>query len=62
MFSYAFRRLFWTNSFLLFYLRFLKTIERTLACGDVVLIENLDEKIDPVLDPLLGRNTIKKGK
>ncbi|ETE63288.1 Dynein heavy chain 11, axonemal, partial [Ophiophagus hannah] len=41
---------------------FLKTIERTLACGDVVLIENLDEKIDPVLDPLLGRNTIKKGK
>lgn len=47
---------------LLFYLRFLKTIERTLACGDVVLIENLDEKIDPVLDHLLGRNTIKKGK
>ncbi|XP_070583565.1 dynein axonemal heavy chain 11 isoform X3 [Erythrolamprus reginae] len=41
---------------------FLKTIERTLACGDVVLIENLDEKIDPVLDPLLGRNTIKRGK
>ncbi|XP_039198067.1 dynein heavy chain 11, axonemal isoform X1 [Crotalus tigris] len=41
---------------------FLKTIERTLACGDVVLIENLNEKIDPVLDPLLGRNTIKKGK
>ncbi|KAG8139083.1 hypothetical protein E2320_001864 [Naja naja] len=28
---------------------FLKTIERTLACGDVVLIENLDEKIDPLV-------------
>uniref|UniRef100_A0A670JQ67 Dynein axonemal heavy chain 11 n=1 Tax=Podarcis muralis TaxID=64176 RepID=A0A670JQ67_PODMU len=41
---------------------FLKTIERALACGDVVLIENLDEAVDPVLDPLLGRNTVKKGK
>ncbi|XP_061442923.1 dynein axonemal heavy chain 11 isoform X1 [Rhineura floridana] len=41
---------------------FLKTIERALACGDVVLIENLDETVDPVLDPLLGRNTVKKGK
>ncbi|KAF7252433.1 Dynein beta chain, ciliary [Varanus komodoensis] len=40
----------------------LKIIERALACGDTVLIENLDETVDPVLDPLLGRNTIKKGK
>ncbi|XP_042331037.1 dynein axonemal heavy chain 11-like isoform X2 [Sceloporus undulatus] len=40
---------------------FLKTIERALACGDVVLIENLEEAVDPVLDPLLGRNTIKRG-
>ncbi|XP_074840744.1 dynein axonemal heavy chain 11 isoform X2 [Carettochelys insculpta] len=41
---------------------FLKTIERALACGETILIENLHETIDPVLDPLLGRNTIKKGR
>lgn len=43
-------------------LRFLNDIETALAFGDVILIENLEETIDPVLDPLLGRNTIKKGK
>ena len=43
-------------------LRFLNDIETALAFGDVLLIENLEETIDPVLDPLLGRNTIKKGK
>ncbi|XP_030057583.1 dynein axonemal heavy chain 11 [Microcaecilia unicolor] len=41
---------------------FLRTIESALACGDTILIENLDEMVDPVLDPLLGRNTIKRGK
>ncbi|XP_044534788.1 dynein axonemal heavy chain 11 [Gracilinanus agilis] len=41
---------------------FLNAIENALAFGDVTLIENLDETIDPVLDPLLGRNTIKRGK
>ncbi|EMP29854.1 Dynein heavy chain 11, axonemal [Chelonia mydas] len=41
---------------------FLKTIERALACGDTILIENVNETVDPVLDPLLGGNTIKKGK
>ncbi|XP_019507533.1 PREDICTED: dynein heavy chain 11, axonemal [Hipposideros armiger] len=41
---------------------FLNVIETALAFGDVILIENLEETIDPVLDPLLGRNTIKKGK
>ncbi|KAM6202712.1 dynein axonemal heavy chain 11 isoform 2-T2 [Rhynchocyon petersi] len=41
---------------------FLNAIEMALAFGDVILIENLGETIDPVLDPLLGRNTIKKGK
>ncbi|XP_066487525.1 dynein axonemal heavy chain 11 [Tiliqua scincoides] len=40
----------------------LETIERALACGDIILIENLDETVDPVLDPLLGRHTVKKGK
>uniref|UniRef100_A0A2K6TF76 Dynein axonemal heavy chain 11 n=1 Tax=Saimiri boliviensis boliviensis TaxID=39432 RepID=A0A2K6TF76_SAIBB len=41
---------------------FLNAVETALAFGDVILIENLKETIDPVLDPLLGRNTIKKGK
>lgn len=42
--------------------RFLNAIETALAFGDVILIENLEETVDPVLDPLLGRNTIRKGK
>ncbi|KAM4874879.1 dynein axonemal heavy chain 11 [Thomomys bottae] len=41
---------------------FLNAIEIALAFGDIILIENLEETIDPVLDPLLGRNTIKKGR
>nr|XP_060488661.1 dynein axonemal heavy chain 11 isoform X2 [Panthera onca] len=41
---------------------FLNAIETALAFGDVILVENVEETIDPVLDPLLGRNTIKKGK
>lgn len=41
---------------------YLDVIERALACGETVLIENLPEKVDPVLEPLLGRNTIKKGR
>ncbi|XP_029461663.1 dynein heavy chain 11, axonemal-like isoform X2 [Rhinatrema bivittatum] len=36
-------------------------IERAVVVGDPVLIENLEETIDPVLDPLLGRHTLKKG-
>lgn len=42
--------------------RYLDVIERALACGETVLIENLPEKVDPVLEPLLGKNTIKKGR
>jgi len=30
--------------------------------GDIVFIENVAESVDPVLEPLLGRNTIKKGR
>nr|XP_061808009.1 dynein axonemal heavy chain 9-like isoform X2 [Nerophis lumbriciformis] len=41
---------------------YLDVIERALAQGDVVLIENLEENLDPVLGPLLGRETIKKGR
>uniref|UniRef100_A0A8D0L4V2 Dynein axonemal heavy chain 11 n=1 Tax=Sphenodon punctatus TaxID=8508 RepID=A0A8D0L4V2_SPHPU len=41
---------------------FLKNIERALAYGDTILIENLEETMDPILDHLLGRNTIKRGR
>ncbi|XP_044310020.1 dynein axonemal heavy chain 9 [Varanus komodoensis] len=40
----------------------LDMIEQALAAGEVVLIENLEESIDPVLGSLLGRETIKKGR
>ncbi|XP_021550173.1 LOW QUALITY PROTEIN: dynein axonemal heavy chain 9 [Neomonachus schauinslandi] len=41
---------------------YLQTLERALEAGDVVLIENLEESVDPVLGPLLGREIIKKGR
>ncbi|XP_070335949.1 dynein axonemal heavy chain 17 isoform X2 [Odocoileus virginianus] len=41
---------------------YLDIIEQAISEGDTLLIENIGETIDPVLDPLLGRNTIKKGK
>ncbi|XP_060795606.1 dynein axonemal heavy chain 9-like [Neoarius graeffei] len=41
---------------------YLDSIERALSAGDTVLIENLEEAVDPVLGPLLGQETIKKGR
>ena len=41
---------------------YLDAIERAISNGDCVLIENLEEEMDPVLDPVIGRNTIKKGR
>lgn len=41
---------------------YVDVIENAVVAGDTVLIENLEETIDPVLDPLLGRHTIKKGR
>ncbi|XP_022380343.1 dynein heavy chain 9, axonemal [Enhydra lutris kenyoni] len=41
---------------------YLQTLEHALEAGDMVLIENLEESIDPVLGPLLGREVIKKGR
>ncbi|XP_046594204.1 dynein beta chain, ciliary [Neodiprion lecontei] len=41
---------------------FLEVIEVSLASGATVLVENIGETVDPVLDPLLGRNLIKKGR
>ncbi|XP_043088820.1 dynein axonemal heavy chain 11-like, partial [Puntigrus tetrazona] len=41
---------------------FLDVIEQALAAGEVVLIENVNETVDPLLEPLLGRQTLKKGR
>ncbi|XP_042563212.1 dynein axonemal heavy chain 11-like [Clupea harengus] len=41
---------------------YVDVIEQAVVTGDPVLIENLEETVDPVLDPLLGRHTIKKGR
>lgn len=41
---------------------YLDTIERCVANGDILLLENIGETVDPVLDSLIGRLTIKKGK
>jgi len=41
---------------------FLDHIEHALGVGDPVLLENIEESVDPVLGPLLGRETIKKGR
>lgn len=46
----------------IFLIRYLDVIEKALAGGGTLLIENVTEKLDPVLEPLLGKNTIKKGR
>lgn len=41
---------------------YLDIMEKAISLGSTVLVENIGENIDPVLDTLLGRNLIKKGK
>ena len=41
---------------------YLDAIEQAVANGDCLLLENIEESVEAVLDPLLGRLTIKKGK
>ncbi|XP_071977799.1 dynein axonemal heavy chain 11-like isoform X1 [Engystomops pustulosus] len=41
---------------------YVDVIEQAVVAGDPVLIENLEESIDPVLDALLGRHTLKRGR
>ncbi|KAI2663319.1 Dynein axonemal heavy chain 11 [Labeo rohita] len=41
---------------------YVDVIEQAVVSGEPVLIENLEETIEPVIDPLLGRQTIKKGR
>lgn len=37
-------------------------IERAVSSGDVILMENIGETVDAVLEPLLGRVLIRKGR
>jgi len=39
-----------------------KKVELAVSNGNVLMIENLSDKIDAVLDPLLSKNYTKKGK
>ncbi|XP_028032579.1 dynein beta chain, ciliary-like isoform X2 [Bombyx mandarina] len=41
---------------------YLDRIERAVTNGNVVLLENIGETVDAVLEPLLGRVLIRKGK
>nr|XP_055065627.1 dynein axonemal heavy chain 11 isoform X2 [Misgurnus anguillicaudatus] len=41
---------------------YLAVIEQALACGEVVLIENMKETVDPLLEPLIGRQTLRNGR
>jgi hypothetical protein len=42
--------------------RVMDQIEKAVMSGFVLLIENIGESVDPVLDNLIGRNLIRKGK
>lgn len=41
---------------------YLYLIEISIANGGIVLIENIMESIDPILDPVIKRDLIKKGR
>ncbi|XP_030637015.1 dynein heavy chain 11, axonemal [Chanos chanos] len=41
---------------------YLDVMEQALACGETVLLENVEEKLDSALESLLARNTTKRGR
>lgn len=41
--------------------KFLDAVERAISMGNPLIIENLSEKIEPVLEPVLSRATVKRG-
>ncbi|GLG98379.1 Putative dynein heavy chain [Gryllus bimaculatus] len=41
---------------------YLDVIENSITNGFIVLIENIGESVDAVLDPVLGRNLVRKGR
>jgi len=42
--------------------KYLDIIEKAIPSGDIVLLENIGESVDAVLDTLLSRTLIKKGR
>lgn len=40
---------------------FLKTLENSIRFGNPILLENVEEKLDPSIDPVLQKNVVKKG-
>ena len=40
----------------------LKKVEMAVSNGNVLMIESIGQDIDPILDPLLSRQYVKKGK
>lgn len=40
---------------------FLKTLENSIRFGQPVLLENIEEELDPALEPVLLKQTTKKG-
>jgi len=40
----------------------LKKVEMAVSNGNVLMIESIGQDIDPILDPLLSRQFVKKGK
>ncbi len=42
--------------------RFINTLKNTMDEGDVLLIDNIQNEVDPVIDPVLERQIIIKGK
>ena len=41
---------------------FINTLTQAVENGTSILIENVDETFDPIINPILGRNIIKKGR
>ena len=41
--------------------RFLEVVERNISMSQPLMIENIGETIDPVLEPVLSRSTVKRG-
>ena len=41
--------------------KFVQTLDNAIRLGAPVLLENIDETLDPVLDPLLQKNIFKQG-
>jgi len=42
--------------------RFVNTLKNTMEVGDTLLIDNIQNEVDPVLDPVLEKRIIVKGK